>query len=107
MVDPAAKDERFLAIAGDFMTMQEIALELKQRLGDAAKRVPTKLLPDWLVRVASLFDPSLRQIVPELGKRKNATNAKAKRVLRWEPRSKEDAVVATAESLRALAEPRP
>lgn len=102
MVDPAAKDERFLAISGDFMTIQEIALALKERLGDAAKRVPTRLLPNWLVRAVSLFDSSLRQIVPELGQRKNATNAKAKRVLGWEPRSKEDAVVATAESLMQL-----
>ena len=42
------------------------------------------------------------QIVPELGKRKNATNEKAKRVLGWAPRSNEESIVATAESLVRL-----
>jgi len=39
---------------------------------------------------------------PELGKIKNATNAKAKRLLGWSPRSNEDCIVATAESLMRL-----
>jgi dihydroflavonol-4-reductase len=102
MTDPAAKGERFLAIAGDFMTMQQIALVLKARMGDAAHRVPTRVLPDWLLRIAAMFDSSLGQIVPELGKFKNATNEKAKRVLGWTPRSNEDSIVATAESLVRL-----
>jgi nucleoside-diphosphate-sugar epimerase len=102
MTNQAAKGERFLAVAGDFMTIQQIALVLKARMGPAASRVPTRLLPDWLLRVASLFDKSLGQITPELGKFKNATNEKAKRVLSWAPRSNEDSIVATAESLVRL-----
>jgi len=99
MTHPAAKGERFLAVAGDFMSIQDIARVLKRRMGDAARRVPTLQLPNWLVRLASLRDPAVRQIVPELGKRKNATNEKARRVLGWLPRSNEEAVVATAQSL--------
>ncbi len=102
MTNPAAKGERFLAVAGDFMAMQEVALVLKTRMGEAGKRVPTRVLPDWLLRVASLFDSSLKQIVPELGKSKNATNEKSKRVLGWAPRSNEESIVATAESLVRL-----
>src|SRR5580692_11655227 len=102
MTHPAAKGERFLAVAGDFMSMQDIAKVLKARMGAAAKRVPTRQLPNFLVRLASLRDPAVKQIVPELGKRKNATNEKAKRVLGWAPRSNEDSVVATAESLVRL-----
>ncbi len=102
MTHPAAKGERFLAVAGDFMSMVEIAKVLKARLGDAAKRVPTRQLPNWLVRLASLRDPAVKQILPELGKMKNATNEKAKRMLGWAPKSREDAVVATGESLVRL-----
>jgi dihydroflavonol-4-reductase len=102
MTNPAAKGERFLAVAGDFMTIQEIAVVLKARLGAAAARVPTRVLPDWLLRLIALVDPSVRQIVPELGKLKNATNAKAKRLLGWKPRSREDAILATGESLIEL-----
>ena len=103
MVDPAAKSERFLAVAGDSMTMPEIARVLRERMGDSAKKVPTRVLPDWMVRLASLFDPSLKQIVPELGRAKNASNEKAKRLLGWSPHSREDAIVSTAESLARLA----
>jgi dihydroflavonol-4-reductase len=47
-------------------------------------------------------DPAVKLIVPELGKAKNATSEKAKRVLGWAPRSNEEALVATAESLLRL-----
>ena len=102
MTDPAAKGERFLASAGDFMSMRDIAKMLKDRLGAAAKRVPTRELPNWLVRIASLRDPAIKLILPELGQFKNATNEKATRLLGWKPRSREEAVVATAESLLRL-----
>ncbi len=102
MTHAAAKGERFLAIAGDFISMADIARILKARLGAAARRVPTRELPDWLVRLASLRDPAVKQILPELGKRKNATGEKARRLLGWSPRSNEEAVVATGESLVRL-----
>jgi nucleoside-diphosphate-sugar epimerase len=102
MTNPAAKGERFLAVAGDFMWIVEIATVLKMRLGDAAKRVPTRQLPNWLVKLAALRDPAVKQIIPELGKWKNATSEKAQRILGWSPRSREDSVVATAESMIRL-----
>jgi nucleoside-diphosphate-sugar epimerase len=102
MTHPAAKGERFLAVAGDFMSILDIAKVLRARMGDVARRVAKRQIPDWLVRVASWRDGAVKQIVPELGKRKNATNAKAKRVLGWSPRSNEKAIVATAESLVRL-----
>jgi nucleoside-diphosphate-sugar epimerase len=52
-----------------------------------------------LVRIAAIRDPAVRQILPEFGKVKSASNEKARRMLGWTPRSSEDALVATAESL--------
>ena len=102
MTHPAAKGERFLAVAGDFMSMLDIAKILKARMGATAKRVPTRQLPNWLVRLAALRDPAIKLILPELGKKKNATNEKARRLLGWAPRSNEESIVATAESLVRL-----
>jgi dihydroflavonol-4-reductase len=102
MTHPAAKGERFLAVAGDFLSMLDIAKILKNRMGAAAKKVPTIQLPNWIVRIAAIGDPAVKQILPELGKVKNATNEKARRLLGWSPRSNEDAIVATAESLVRL-----
>jgi nucleoside-diphosphate-sugar epimerase len=102
MTHPAAKGERFLAVAGDFLSMLDIAKILKARMGAAARRVPTRQLPNWVVRLASLRDPAIKVILPELGKRKNATNEKARRLLAWSPRSNKESLVATAESLVRL-----
>src|SRR5262249_16227801 len=81
MTQPAAKGERFLAVAGDLLWLVEIAEILKRRMGAAAKRVPSRELPNWAVRVAALFDSSVRLLLSELGKRKNASHAKAARLL--------------------------
>jgi nucleoside-diphosphate-sugar epimerase len=102
MTHADAKGERFLAVAGDTLSMRDLALVLKQRMGPRASKVPTRQLPDWLVRLAAIGDPRVRPFVSELGKIKRATNAKAMRVLGWAPRSNEDAIVATAESLEGI-----
>ncbi|WP_242112829.1 SDR family oxidoreductase [Luteimonas aquatica] len=102
MLDPGAHGERFLAVAGDFLSIRDMARTLKARLGADARRVPTLQLPNWLVRLAALRDPAVKQILPELGKPKNATAGKAQRLLDWRPRSSEDALAATAESLLRL-----
>ena len=102
MTHPAAKGERFLASAGDFFWIRDIATVLKLRMGAAARRVPTRELPNWLVRLAALRDPAIRLVTPELGKAKNATSEKARRILGWTPRSNEESIVATAQSLLQL-----
>jgi nucleoside-diphosphate-sugar epimerase len=102
MTEPGAAGERFLAVAGEFMSVPEIAAVLRERMGADAKKVPTRVLPDWLVRLVSRFDSSVKQIVPELGKVKQASNEKAKRVLAWSPRPNEEAIVASGQSLIRL-----
>jgi nucleoside-diphosphate-sugar epimerase len=102
MTDPAAKGERFLAVAGDPESLGDVARILKERMGDAARRVPTGTMPDWVVRAAALFSRSAASVVPDLGRVRRASGEKARRVLGWKPRSNEDAIVATAESLVRL-----
>jgi nucleoside-diphosphate-sugar epimerase len=99
MTLPQAAGERFLAVAGDFLLFREIATILKQNLGAAAAKVPTRGIPNWGVRLFALFDPTVRLILPELGKKKTGSNRKAREVLGWNPRSREEAILATAESL--------
>jgi nucleoside-diphosphate-sugar epimerase len=99
MTHPAAKGERFIAVSGHAISMVDIARILRRRLGAAARKVPRLQLPDWLVRLAAKRDASVRQVLPLLGVIRNATSEKARRVLGWSPRSNEDAVAATAESL--------
>lgn len=99
MTDPAAAGERFLAVAGETLSVRQIAAVLKERLGPAGKNVPTRELPNWVVRVLARINPELGPLVPELGKRKDTSGDKARRLLGWSPRSNEDAIMATAQSL--------
>jgi nucleoside-diphosphate-sugar epimerase len=99
MTHPEARGQRFIAVSGDIMSMLDIATVLRRRLGGAAKRVPTRQLPNWLVRLAARFDREMQPLIPLLDNTRRATSAKAERLLGWTPRSREDAIVATAESL--------
>lgn len=102
MTHPRAVGERFLATAGESLWLSDVARILRRRLGPAAKNVSTRALPNWLVRVIARVNPAMRSIVPLLGINLNATNAKARSVLGWTPRSSEEAIVSAAESLLAL-----
>ena len=102
MTTPAAAGERFLAVAGDFLRFKEIATLLRQNLGAAASKVPTREIPNWAVRLASLADPAVKLILPELGKQKSGSSQKARTMLGWNPRSREASILATAESLLKL-----
>jgi dihydroflavonol-4-reductase len=102
MTDPAAKGERFLAASGESLWMIEIARLLKQRLGKDASQVSAHVLPNWFVRIVALFNPAMKGIVPHLGVNMNASSKKARRLLNWAPRSREEAILAIAESLIRL-----
>ena len=96
---PEANGQRFIAVAGEALSMLEVAAVLRKNLGKAADKAPTKELPSWMIRVLAVFNPKLKMIVPHLGLVKRASNEKAKRLLGWKPRNAEEAILAAAESL--------
>lgn len=102
MLHPAAAGERFIATAGDCMSLLEIGSALRNGLGAAACRVPTRDQPVWVARLRALWNPTVRASLPQLGKRRRPTSEKARRLLGWAPRSSEAAVVASGESLLRL-----
>ena len=102
MTHPAANGERFIAISGESLWMRDVAALLRQRMGAAAGKVSTRVLPNWLVRLIALANPKMKGIVPLLGVDLNASGEKARRLLGWAPRSREDAIIASAESLLRL-----
>lgn len=100
MVSPDAGGQRFLG-TGEFVWMREIAAALKSKLGEQAKSVPTRQLPNFVVRLASISDPALKAITVSLGRRNRHSTAKAERVLGWQARPAAQTVVECAESLIA------
>jgi nucleoside-diphosphate-sugar epimerase len=99
MASPDAAGQRFLA-TGEFLWMREMALTLREGLGVHGHRVPTRQIPDIMVRLSAWFqDPSLREITPMLGRRPLHSTEKARRVLGWEPRPARQTVLDCARSL--------
>lgn len=102
MTEPAAAGQRFVVTADGVLSMKEMGAVLKQHLGDAGRKIPRRSIPNFGVRLAAIFDKPLRQIVPELGEVKEASNDKARSVLGFSLRTKEEAVIASGESLVRL-----
>lgn len=95
---PGMDGERFFA-AGRFMKLYDVGQVIRARLGDRAKKVPTRRLPDWLVKIFALFDPVIRQVVTELGKIRHADASHAREKLGWQTRDEERTIEDTARSL--------
>lgn len=100
MTAPDAAGERFIA-AGDWKWMKEISQILRSSLELQAAKVPTRSLPDFVLRLASMFDRHLRFITPTLGRKHAVTSAKAEAVLGWKPRPTATTILDCAESLIA------
>lgn len=100
LTTPAAAGERFLA-TGQLVTMADMAAMLRAELGPAAAKVPTRTVPDFVVRLSARRKPELAGVLPGLGRRNRHTTAKAQRILGWQPRPAREAVVACGRSLVA------
>ena len=100
MTDPKAAGERFVA-AGHFAWMADLAALLRAELGEGAAKVPTRKVPDFVIRLASFFDKDLGAVTPALGHKHDYSSAKAQTVLGWRPRPLNDTVLETARSLIA------
>ena len=100
MTAPEAGGERFIAVER-FLWMAEVGSVLRERLGERARKVPTRTVPNFLVRGMSLFDGSLRSVVSDLGQKVTYSNEKAKTRLGWAPRPAEDSIADCAESMLA------
>ena len=98
MTEAAGGGERFIA-TDRFLWMAEVAAILRERLGDAASKVPKRTAPDLLIRAMALFDPSIRPIVGDLGRRSWFSSEHARERLGWTTRPVEDSITDCARSL--------
>jgi len=100
MTAPEAGGERFVAVE-EFMWMSEVAAVLRERLGEDAAKVPTRAVPNLLVRAMALFDPGVRSILGQLGKKTTISGEKARTQLGWSPRPLDETIAECGQSLLA------
>lgn len=89
MSSPDAVGERFIAVSGPALSLRDVARLLSEDLGEQADRISQSLLDA----------PSATR---EATQRRNSSNAKARRLLDWSPRSADEAILASAQSLIRL-----
>src|SRR6201996_3990190 len=102
MLKPEAAGQRVLASAGQPLKLSEIAAILRPALGDGGARIPTREVPDWVVRTVGRFVPALGAFADLLGPPKAVSAEKATKMLGWQPRSAAVTVAETGKSLLAL-----
>jgi dihydroflavonol-4-reductase len=98
MLAPEAAGERFIA-ASEFLWYGEVAATLRENLGAAAAKVPTRRLPDWLVRLIALFDRDVAAGIKLLSVRAEYSSEKSERLLGWKPRPARESILDCAKSL--------
>jgi len=98
MTAAEAGGQRFVAVT-TFQWLADIAAVLRERMGDAAAKVPTRKIPNFVVRGMAMFDPSVRSIVGQLGKKTELSSESAKTGLGWSPRPIDETIVECAQSL--------
>ena len=100
MTNPAANGQRFIALAGGAISLPQMAELLRRQMPAVSQSVTTKILPNWAVRVAALFNKQAKSAASILGIVRNVSNEKAKRVLDWKPiANNEEAIIASVESM--------
>jgi nucleoside-diphosphate-sugar epimerase len=98
MLSPEAGGRRFIAVT-EFLWMAEVAAVLRRELGPDAAKVPSRGVPNLLVRAMALFDPGIRSITNQLGKKLTYSNERARTVLGWSPRPLAQTIAETGRSM--------
>lgn len=89
---------RYLGVAG-VASFKEMMVPIKAQLGDEARKVPTRELPDFLIKLIGIFDSAARGIVPDLGKVMTVDNSRTRKALGMDFKTVEEAAPAMARSL--------
>ncbi len=98
MTSPEAVGERFIG-SGEFLWLRDIAAILRDKLGDRAKKVPRRTLPNAVVKAGALVSGLMKDLVPRLDAASTVSSEKARRTLGWTARPADITLVETAQSL--------
>jgi len=98
MNTPEAAGNRFLCSAG-VLWIKEVAGVLYKEYSKRGYKIPTIQFPSFLIRFIGLFDKKIALVTDSLDWDYEFSNEKARRILKWNPRSPKEAILAMAESL--------
>jgi dihydroflavonol-4-reductase len=100
MTAPGAGGHRFIAVEAS-VSFMDLANILRENFPDCAGKLPRFEVPEWLVRLAGLFDATIKGNTAELGTHKRFDATPAKTLLGRDFIPFSQAAIATARSLIA------
>lgn len=89
-------------VSGNVLSLMDIARILAAEFPAYARKMPRFEMPNWMVRIAGIFDSSLRDVAPELGMHKCTDASRVEKLLGHGLISAEEAAIATARSVIEL-----
>lgn len=98
MTTPEAAGNRFACPAAT-LWYKDIVDILQKEFAGKGYKIPRIVFPGFLVRMLALFDKKVAIVVRDLDWDYELSNEKIKRILKWQPRSREEAILSMAESL--------
>ncbi len=98
MQTPEAAGNRFLC-SGGVLWLKEIVEILHKGYAARGYKIPTLQFPSFSIRLLALFDKKIRLVTDSLDWDYDLSSEKAKRILKWNPRTNEEAILSMAESL--------
>lgn len=96
LTNPHAGGTRCIASEGAYW-MAEVGQMLRPAFPD--RRIPSREVPNWLIRILALFDRDVREVLPEIGVLKQVDDAQGPARLGRPLIPTKDAAIATAKSL--------
>ncbi|MDH6120373.1 dihydroflavonol-4-reductase [Kitasatospora sp. GAS204A] len=100
MTSPAAAGQRYLG-SGTFLWYRDIARILREKLPNETAKVPTRTMPDLVVKLLARRNPQMAMVRSELGRTRLVDSGKARTQLGWQPRPTEQTITDTATALIA------
>ncbi|MFC6170810.1 NAD-dependent epimerase/dehydratase family protein [Loigolactobacillus jiayinensis] len=100
MTSPVAANQRFLAVNDQPISMPEIVALIKATRPELAPQLPMRSLPNWLIRLAAIFNQQAKEGRLLLALNHQVSNQKAKRLLNWQPNDNKTTILSALDTMQ-------
>jgi hypothetical protein len=98
MEDRSTIGERYI-LSDKFYWLTDFAKVLREAFPERARKIPTRTMPDFLVRLLAVFSGDMKTIAMELGRRRFSSSEKVRTLLGRDLIPGDEAIRASGETL--------
>ena len=98
MASKAAAGRRYIAVS-DGRWARDIAQVLENEFADRGYQIPTRQIPNFMVRLLAMFNGTIKYVVDDLGQDYAVSTERIESELNWKGRDPDETIIQTAESM--------